>query len=191
MLRFVSRKAFVLPTVALAVLAMLPAVSNAGTKAGDFVLQLEGSGANTKAFNSGDFGLNLGVGYFITDAAEVSLDQGLAYAYADRHTKAPAGAGQSVNANNGDTFAGLTQLSFDWNFVLGNFVPFVGANGGVAYGTNGVKTVWEAGPEGGLKVFLNATTYIYGEVQWDLFLNHTRAAGDSEFVYGIGLGVKL
>jgi hypothetical protein len=193
MLRFVSRKAFVIPTVALAVLAMMPAVSHAGAKAGDWILQLEGAGANNKEFNTGDVAAQASVGYFLTDQAELSLRQAAGYAFAKNGGSSALAADASIlnpTAANGNTFTGATQLAFDWNIAMGNWVPFIGANVGLAYGDNHTKTVWEAGPEAGVKYYVNQTTYIYVEAEWDFtFASHM--PGNSEFLYALGLGVKI
>ena len=54
---------------------------------------------------------------------------------------------------------------------------------------------WEAAPEGGLKWFLNNTTFVYGMVEYQIFLdkhsNVNNAFNDGVFVYTLGIGVRF
>jgi hypothetical protein len=72
-------------------------------------------------------------------------------------------------------------------------VPYVGASIGYLYGNN-LRDTWVAGPEGGLKVFVNDTTFIIGQLAYDFFFRHTdevdSAFSDGRWVYTVGIGFR-
>ena len=45
--------------------------------------------------------------------------------------------------------SGSTRVAVDYNFDMGRWVPYIGANLGYVYGD--VNDTWIAGPEGGVK----------------------------------------
>ena len=76
-------------------------------------------------------------------------------------------------------------------------MPFVGASIGYLYHNGSadqatdtrIDDSWLAGPEMGVKCFLNGTTFIQFMVSYDWSLNNT--FNDGEFLYSLGLGVRL
>ena len=167
MLRFFSRTSIVV--LALSALALFPAVSRANVQ-GDWVLQLMGSGSNDKGFEHGAYQVDVFVGYFVTNNLQVNLSQGVAI------------------ASRPSSSAGVTQLSAFWNFPLNNqWDVYVGANVGLSYGTR-MTGNGEFGPEAGVKFNINSTTYAFLDVQWDFSFQNSDF---SEFLYSLGLGVKL
>jgi hypothetical protein len=177
MLRQLFRKSFLVPTLALAALMAWPAVSNAQFKQGDWVLTLAGTGDSNKDFNRGAFELGGSVGYFVTQNIELAVHQDLGY------------------AEHPSVFTGVTQLSADWVFDLGRWAPYLGVNGGLAYGTH-AQGESEVGPEAGVRYFINSTTFVFGQIEWDFHNdNHGSGAASgfqfSTIVYTVGLGVKL
>jgi hypothetical protein len=172
MLRKVFGTSFVL-----AAMAMVPMFARADFQAGNWDLQVGGNGIANHEVNAATFGLSGQLGYFLTKNLEVGLHQTFNYAEAP-HTES--------------ALSGTTSIVADWNFDFGNFVPFAGGNIGYSYGNHATSTrdTWAAGPEGGLKYFLNSSTYLYGSVAYE-FLFNTNHAGSSGFVYSVGLGVAL
>ena len=161
-----------------AAIAMIPMITKADFKAGDWELTLAGGGASNKALTSNSISLNGSLGYFMSKDLELSIRQSASYA--------------KIN-HGGDLFNGSTRGAVDWHFDLGNFRPFVGGNLGYAYGTHGFTSTWEVAPEAGVKYFLNATTFLFGQVEYQIFFRHGHGAAfdKGSFVYSLGLGLVL
>ena len=161
-----------------AALFVFAPIAKAEFKPGNLELTLGGSGASNKGLTSGDFNMNGSLGYFLTKDLEISLRQSLGYT----HQK-PAS----------DQFSGSTRGAVDYHFDLGAWRPFIGANVGYAYGTRGFKDTWEVAPEAGVKWFLNKTTFVYGQVEYQVFFAHGHGGNfdKGSFVYSLGLGVLL
>ena len=164
--------------VVVAALALIPTITKADFKAGDLELTLGGSGAASKALTTNSESINGSLGYFLSKDLEVSIRQSASYS--------------KIN-HGGDLFSGSTRAALDYHFDLGNFKPFVGGNIGYAYGTHGFTDTFEGGPEAGVKYFLNSTTFIFGEIEYQVFFRHGHGASfdKGSFVYSLGLGVLL
>ena len=176
------RKLFVLPALGL---LLLPAVSKAvvehdfGFNPGNWELTLAGGATNDADFNGTSINVNGSLGYFINDNLELGVRQSLGYT--------------DIGGNAGSTWNGTTRVFADWHFDMGQWQPFLGANLGFIYGQN-VSETWEAAPEGGVKYFLNTTTFVFAMVEYQWFFDNGGSSsdfGDGAFVYTLGLGVKL
>jgi len=166
------RKLFVAFVPALALLLAMPSTSQAQFKQKDWDLTLSGQGANDKDFDTFNVSANFGVGYFLSDQFEVGMRPGV------------------IIADGGSQYSWSLPVFADFHFDLGNgWVPFVGANIGYNIGGGNVEDSWIAGPEAGVKYFVNGTTYVYGIVQYEFNLNDGFDSGG--FLYGLGLGVRL
>jgi hypothetical protein len=153
------------------VLFLVPAVSQAQFKQGDWDLTLSGNGANDKDFETFNAAASAGIGYLLSDQFE-------------------AGIRPTVNISDGGSEYLWNLAAFaDFHFDLGKVQPFIGANLGYQFGGGDVDDGWSAGPEGGVKWFLNSTTYIFGTVAYQFNLNEGIDSG--AFVYGLGIGVRL
>jgi len=91
---------------------------------------------------------------------------------------------------------GSTRVGADFHLPLGDqnqFVPFAGANFGYVYGDN-VNDTWEAAPEGGIKVFVNNSTFVFAQVEYQFFFK-SGSTSDSfkngQFVWTLGLGFRF
>jgi hypothetical protein len=165
------RKLFVAFIPALALLLAVPSTSQAQFKQTDWDLTLSGSATNDNDFDTFNASAQFGVGYFLSDQFEVGLRPTITLA-----------DGGSENSYNVSVFG-------DFHFDLGNgWVPFIGANIGYGWGDN-VNDSFTGGPEGGIKYFLNSTTYVFGNVAYLFDLEES--FGDGNFFYGLGLGVRL
>jgi hypothetical protein len=166
------RKAFLV----VAALMLTPSFARADFQAGGWELTLGGQGSSNKGLTQGTFSVNGSLGYFLTKDLEVALRQAVGY----------------TDFNQGTTITASTRIALDWHFDLGNWKPFIGGNTGYSYGTNGFDDTWEVAPEGGIKYFVNATTFIYGMVEYQIFFHHGHGSfDDGAFVYSLGLGVML
>jgi len=164
--------------IAVLALMMLPAASAFGQfKQGDWELTLSGTGSNGPDFDGVTAGVNGSVGYFLADQLEISLRQSLTY-----------------EDFTGSAWNGSTRVALDFHFDLGSVQPFIGGNLGYVYGDS-VHDTWEAAPEAGVKVFLNSTSFVLFMAEYQFFFDTDSSLGnafsDGQFVYTLGLGVRL
>ena len=146
-------------------------------KAGDYTLTLGGGGNSDKDLDNSILSFNVGLSNFITDQTAVAARQELNFA--------DAGSNQSWN--------GSTRFALDYHWTFGNCRPFAGANIGYLYGDN-VEEQFIAGPEFGLKHFIEESAFIYLNAEYQFLFKDTDQANnsldDGRFVYGIGLGFR-
>jgi hypothetical protein len=165
--------------VSVLALLLVPAVSRAQFKQGDWELTLSGQGANGPDFDGFNAAAAANLGYFLTDQFEVGIRQTVQY-------NDIGVAGSALN--------GSTAVAVDYNFDLGRFVPYIGANLGYVYG-DAVNDSWEAGPEGGLKYFVNNTTFVFVSIQYEFFFDQgsgfNESFSDGQFLYGLGIGFRF
>jgi hypothetical protein len=156
---------------------LLPATAQANFDQGDWEMTLGGSGSNNDDFDAGSGAVSGSLGYFFTDALEVSLRQSVAYA----------------DSGPSDAWSGTTRVALDFHFDLGNARPFIGANFGGIYG-KGVEETFIAGPEAGLKYFVNTTTFVFFTAEYQFLFEDSDDISDTiddgQFVYSLGLGFR-
>ena len=129
---------YLVPVVAL---LALPAMSQAQFEAGNWALELSGQGNNDQDFENGSVAVQGELGYFLSKELEVGLRQSLQW------------------SDFGDsTWAGSTGVFADYHFDLDRWQPYVGAAVQYTYGDE-VDDTWFGGPEGGVKYFVNSTTF--------------------------------
>jgi hypothetical protein len=165
--------------VAISVLCLvLPSAGFAqGFVQGDKELLLNGAGTSDRDFDSTMFSVQGSFGYFFTSHIEGSIRQSLGFSKVEHE---------------GSSWDATTRGAVDYNFDLGRFWPFVGGSIGYVYGDR-ITDTWEAGLEGGLKFFVNNTTFLIGmlEYQWFLHSGDTGSESDTgQFVYVVGIGFK-
>jgi hypothetical protein len=160
------RKLYLVPVLAL---LALPALASAQFEAGNWELKLSGSGSNDQDFRTGDATVALSIGYFTTKELEIGVRQGLLW-------------GDGGSAWNGDTRAFV-----DYHFDMDRWQPYVGANIGYTYGDS-VSDSWLAGPEVGVKYFVNSTTFIDVNAAYEF--NLEEGLDDGAFFYGLAIGFK-
>ncbi len=147
-----------------------------GFNQGDKELMGALNGVSENDFDSTNLNLEVDFGYFFSRNIEASLRQGVHFVNIED-------AGSSVNAS--------TRGALDYHLDMGRLWPFVGASVGYIYGDD-VTDSWEAGLEGGLKYFVNNTTFILGrlEYQWLLDSDDNEGFSDGLWVYTIGIGFR-
>jgi len=172
------RKGMVLSVLAVAAVAMAPRSTFAYFEEGDKEVTLSGTAANGNDFDGITAGVNGSIGYFMTDNLELSLRQTITYT--------DIGVGSALN--------GSTRVALDFHFDMEALQPFVGGNFGYVYG-DAVNDTFEAAPEGGVKYFVNSTTFIFAMVEYQFFFDSADNAGDSfedgQFVYTLGIGFRF
>jgi hypothetical protein len=156
--------------IAMVGLLALPALAQAQFEAGDWELTLAGTGSNDHDFHEGFASVGGSLGYFATEQFEISLRQGFVY------------------ATSGE-WAGDTRVAVDYHMpVADKLVAFGGVFLGYQYGDN-VADDWIAGPEIGVKYFLNTTTFIQLSAAYGFAL--CEGLDEGSFFYGLGIGVRL
>lgn len=145
---------------------------------GDYELTLGGSGSSDESLDGTVLNVEAGLGYFMTQNFEVIWRQGLSYA----------------DIPGDDDWNGSTRLAFDYNFDMGNWYPYLGVNIGYLYGDT-VEEQFIAGPEGGMKIFVNDTTFITAGIEYQFLFKDADDADDNfddgRFVYLLGIGFKF
>ncbi|MDF2765088.1 MAG: hypothetical protein K0S81_2082 [Rhodospirillales bacterium] len=144
-----------------------------GFAPGDRTATLSGSGINSKDFDDGNFGVAGSIDWFVIDNLAVGVRQDLNWA---------------DNEDNDDTWAGATRLAADYHFDLARLQPFIGASVGYIYG-DAVNEAWVAGPEGGLKFFVNNTTYLFGQTAYQFDLED--GFDEGSWIHNVGVGFKF
>jgi outer membrane protein W len=160
------RKLYLVPVLAL---LAIPALASAQFEAGNYALELSGSGSNDQDFTTGNAAVNLNLGYFMTKELELGVRQGIVW------------------ADGGSAWSGQTVVAADWHFDMDRWQPYIGANIGYVYGDN-VDDAWIAGPEAGVKYFVNSTTFVDANVAYEFNLEDGLDNGG--FLYTLGLGFK-
>ena len=172
------RKGIVLSALAIAAVALAPQSAFAYFEEGDKEITLSGSAANGSDFDGVSGGINGSFGYFMTDNLELSIRQTVTYT--------DIGVDASLN--------GATRIALDFHFDLEALQPFVGGNFGYVYG-DAVNDTFEAAPEGGVKWFVNSTTFIFAMAEYQFFFDSGDDADDSfedgQFVYSLGIGFRF
>ena len=157
--------------VALFAMFLAPAAAKAQFDEGDWEMFVAGSGASDSGFDNTSLSATVSIGYFFNDNLEAGVRQGITFVDTD--------AG-------GSDFAGSTAGFVDYHFDLDRWQPFVGAFIGYAYG-DGVDDDGNYGPEGGVKYFVNSTTFIAATVQYVLPFD---SDNDEFWQYSVAVGWK-
>jgi hypothetical protein len=152
----------------------LPAVSEAQFTFGDRTFTLSAGGQSDRKLSTNSFSIDAAAGYFWMDNIEASLRQNI--------TRDDIGPGSEWH--------GSTRLAVDWHFVLGNFLPFVGAQAGFAYG-EGIRNQAVLGPEIGVKYFVNQTTFISGLAELQYLTRTDDNWKSSRWQYTVGVGFRF
>jgi hypothetical protein len=156
------------------VVSLLPSLAMAVPQAGDWELTLSGSGSSNNDFDAHSLGVDGQLGYYFADPAEIYIRQSVNWS----------------DAEDADSiWQGSTRVGADYHFQLGDqWRPFVGGNIGYAYGDL-VDDSWIASLEGGVKYYVNASTFIYGIVEYQFLVEES--FGDGSWVYGLGIGFNF
>lgn len=133
---------------------------------------IAGSGSSDESFDNTGFSTAINLGMFFMDGLEGNIRQDITYS----------------DVSDEDDFSGSTRIGIDYHIGNWRWVPFVGATAGFLYGDN-VEDQFVAGPEGGLKFMLNPTTYVFGQVEYQILFDDDD--DDGRFVYGLGLGLTF
>lgn len=142
-------------------------------------LQLIGAGSNDVDFSGGGFTASGQVAYYFTDQFAAVVRQTASF----------------TDTGSDNQWSAGTRLGAQYHFNYESeqrWVPYVGANIGYLYGD--INDTWIAGPEAGVKYFVNDTTFIGLSVAYDFLFDNASDADssfdDGQFVYGLGIGFQ-
>jgi hypothetical protein len=156
---------------------VIPATAFSGYNAGDMEFSLSGSGTSDNDFDSTFLSVEGALGYFFTPVIEGVLRQGVVFA----------------DTPEDSDWNGSTRVGVDFNFPFDRYIPYVGASLGYLYGDS-VDEQFVAGPDVGLKSFVNETTFILAAVEYEFLFDDSdeadEAFDDGRFVYTLGIGFK-
>jgi outer membrane protein W len=144
---------------------------------GDQTLSIGGNGNSNKEFSNNALSFNVAWSTFVCDEVALALRQEISFA----------------DVSNDQAWNASTRFAVDYYFGTGRVKPFVGANIGYLYGDN-VKEQFIAGPEVGIKTFLNSSTFIYLNAEYQFLFQDADQADNNfdngRFVYSLGLGFR-
>ncbi|MGH8604348.1 MAG: hypothetical protein ACREXR_16695, partial [Gammaproteobacteria bacterium] len=151
---------FAFPVIALSTAAMAesagmpPYTLDPGPHAGNWEATLTGTGQSDDEFDSPNFGVAGSIGHYFTKNILLSFKQALQYD--------DVGDSSLINARS------VFQAAYQWDFA--RWQPYLGVNLGGLYGA-GVEDDGVWGPEGGLKFFVNESTFIFGSVSYEMLMS--------------------
>lgn len=164
--------------VGLLCLALPVATFAQGFTQGDKVLSLGGSGVSDDDFGENNFTVEGSFDYFFTDNISGAIRQGVSFI---------------DTAGSDNDWSLSTRVALDYNFDMGRLWPFIGGNFGYLYG-DFIDDTFVAGPEAGVRYFVNETTFILGSVEYAFFFDEADEADsafdDGRFVYTLAMGFR-
>ena len=147
-----------------------------------FELSLSGIGNNDVDFDGVQFSAQAQLGYYVDDASQHQVNLRQSVIFSDI---------------GGSALSGSTAVGYDYHFDFGQdqrVVPFVGLAIGYNYG-DAVTDTFFGGPEAGVKFYVNDTTFIFGQVQYQFLFEDAGDADDSfddgVFQYSLGVGFRF
>lgn len=173
-----KRLLFALPVIALSTTALAestgtsPYTLDPGPHAGDYEVTLSGVGQSDSGFDDTDFAFAGSIGYYFSKNILVTFKQ--AAGFDDR--------GNSTQVNGRSIF----QAAYQWD--LAKWQPYLGVNLGGQYGA-GLEDDGVFGPEGGLKYYVNESTFVFGSVGYETPMQH--CCNDGTIPYRLGVGFNF
>ncbi|MGH8508219.1 MAG: hypothetical protein ACREVH_05825 [Gammaproteobacteria bacterium] len=167
---FFALSGIALSTVAMAESAgMPPYTPDPGPVAGNWEAIVNGAGISDDEFDSNVFALSASIGYYLTKNIPLTFRQSV-----------------NIGDTNDSTLIGgrsIFQAAYQWD--LARWQPYLGFNIGGQYGaTFEDDGVW--GPEGGVKYFVNESTFIFGSVSYETKISE--CCNDGVIPYSLGIG---
>lgn len=150
-----------------------PYTAEVGPRQGDWEGFVGGSGSSNGEFNDNTLGATGSIGYYVFKWMPVSLRQTAATRFGSRVE---------------DEWRFSTTGAVDFQAPLGRFQPFLGGFAGYSYGDQNSAI---AGPEGGIKFYVNESTFIQGLMQYGWLFDKTLDWDSGRAVYTIGMGFNF
>lgn len=162
--------------VSLFCLVVPAATFGQGFVQGDRTLTLGGAGMNDQDFRSFDFNVEGKIGYFFTDAIQGSFQQGIYW----------------VNEPGlDDNWLLSSRVAADYVWGVGRWWPYIGGHVGAVYGDR-VRNAFTLGPQAGVHYFVNPTTFVLFQIQYEIFTGGDRGGpfDDDRWIYTLGIGFR-
>jgi hypothetical protein len=145
-----------------------------GPRAGSWEAALAGSGTSSDEFDNNNFGITGSLGYYVTSWMPVGVRQTANLSFGDDVV--------------GDDYIGITRAFVDFQAPLGAFQPYIGGIIGAQYG-KGIDDKPIYGPEAGLKYWVNESTFLFAQGEWQVV--HGEAFKNANAVYAFGFGLNF
>jgi hypothetical protein len=142
-----------------------------GPRAGSWEATLGGSGASIDEFDRNTFGLTGSLGYYVTPWMPVGVRQTANLDFGD---------------NVSDAYVGISRAFIDFQAPLGAFQPYVGGIIGAQYG-KGIDDKFIYGPEAGIKYWVNESTFLFGQGEWQVVEGEAFKNANAVYAFGFGL----
>lgn len=166
-------------SVIVIVLTLLPAISQAQFGRGLRELTLSGSGSSSKEFDSGTVSATGELGWYYSPQVELGVRQSFNW---------------SKSKDNNSSWNGATRFYSDYHFGAGQWRPYLGASIGFAYGDE-VDTTLFAGPEAGLKFYVQPAAFLFVQMEYQFFFKSTSelssSISDGAYAYSFGAGYNF
>jgi len=146
-----------------------PYTPDPGPHKGNWEATLTGTGLSSDDFDSSNFGMTASLGYYMSENVIFTLKQGVQL---DDNDDATLAAGRTI-----------LQAAYQWD--RGKWQPYIGMNVGGVYG-GAVDNEAVAGPEIGLKYFVNESTFVFGNIGYEVPVDE--CCGDGVVPYSVGIG---
>lgn len=146
-----------------------PYTSDPGPRAGDWEATLTGSGRSDDEFDSNNLGVSGSIGYFATKNWLFSLKQSLT----------------TTDIGNSNLISGRSVFQAAYQFDLGRLQPYIGMNVGAYYGA-GIEDDAAIGPELGIKYYVNESTFLYGNMAYEVPIDDCCKDGFVPYAIGVG-----
>lgn len=146
-----------------------PYTIDPGPHARDWEATLTGTGQSTDDFDDSSFGVTGSLGYYLTKNFVMTVKQGAQIASANDTT---LGGGRTI-----------VQAAWQWDFA--KWQPYIGMNAGGVYGA-AVRDEFVAGPEIGLKYYVNESTFMFGNIGYEVPVDECCNNGVVPYSLGIG-----
>jgi len=153
--------------------AMPPYTPDPGPQAGNWEATLTGTGQSDDDFDNSAFGVTGSLGKYLTKNWLATFKQGLSL---DEESDL---AGDSTLVNGRSVLQG----AYQWDFA--KWQPYLGMNVGYVYGaTTDDEAIF--GPELGLKYFVNESTFMFGNIGYEVPFDECCNEGSVPYSLGIG-----
>lgn len=144
---------------------------------------LSGGGTNDEEFNVGNGSLDASVGYYFTEVLELVGRQSVGYSE------------DELPAPDDEIWAFKSTIGLNLHIPLGNVAPYVGGNVGWLYGDNPPDETMTAGPEAGVKIYLQRAAFLQAGAAWQFFFDEQDTLDDAfeegQIFYTVGFGLRF
>ncbi|HSE82938.1 MAG TPA: hypothetical protein VLB01_00150 [Thermodesulfobacteriota bacterium] len=172
--RRMKRFSFILGLGAL--LAFVATPSYSVQSVGSSEIQVSGGFFHAQDSNTSDLSADVSYGYYFFQPLEVGIRQGINYTF--------------INNADNPWLATTTPFIDYYFFADRNFQPFVGGFGGIVWNDDDITGT--IGPEGGIKYYVNDTTFLEARYRYEWFFNDFDViedeASDGNQVVTVGIG---